>query len=84
MPCTRMVLGSTTDMSSVPILAVHEGCSAVSASSATQSRISWSVLTPGPGEISPAEKAENAGCSRMSRAARTISIHSWRSRSVER
>jgi len=30
---------------------VHEGCSAVSASRATQSRISSSVATPGPGEV---------------------------------
>ena len=47
-------------MSSVPILAVHEGCSAVSASRATQSRISSSVVTLGPGESSPPLKGAKA------------------------
>ena len=37
---SRIVDGSTTDISSVPILQVHDGCSAVSASRATQSMIS--------------------------------------------
>jgi len=52
-PCTRIVAGSTTDISSTPMAAVHEGCSAVSASARTQSRISSSVETVGPGESSP-------------------------------
>ena len=52
-PCTFIVAGSTTDISSTPILAVHDGCSAVSASARTQSRISSSVSTDGPGESSP-------------------------------
>ena len=83
-PWTHIEVGSTTAASSVPILAVHDGCSAVSASRATQSRISWSVSTPAPGEISPPLNAEKAGWSRIVRAARTISIHSRRSASVER
>ena len=37
----------------VPIRAVHEGWSAVSASRATQSRISSSLVTAVPGEVSP-------------------------------
>ena len=49
MPCTRIVAGSTTDLSSTPILAVQDGCSAVSASARTQSRISSSVLDRRPG-----------------------------------
>jgi hypothetical protein len=49
-----MVVGSTTDSGSVPIFAVHEGCSAVSASLATQARICSGVSISGPGEISPA------------------------------
>ena len=48
-PCTPIVAGSTTAMSSTPIFAVHEGCSAVSPSRRTQSRISSSVATAGPG-----------------------------------
>jgi hypothetical protein len=52
-------------MSSVPILAVHDGCSAVSASRATQSRISSSVSTVGPGEISPPLNGSNAGWLRI-------------------
>ena len=52
-PCTRMLAGSTTDSAVVPILQVHEGCSAVSASLATQSRISSSLFTPSPGDSSP-------------------------------
>ena len=67
-----MVCGSTTAIGSEagPILAVQDGCSAVSASSATQSRISSSVLTPGPGEISPPSNGCMAGWLRMSRATR--------------
>src|SRR3712207_9375817 len=64
-PCTRMLAGSTTAISSVPIFAVHDGCKAVSASAATQSRISWSVDTDGPGEISPASNGAKAGWARM-------------------
>ena len=52
-PCTRMLVGSVTDMSSVPIFAVHEGWSAVSASLRTQSRAAASVPPTGPGASSP-------------------------------
>ena len=76
--------GSTTDSSSVPSLAVHDGCSAVSASRATQSRISSSVSTDGPGDVSPALYGSKAGWLRMRRATRTASTHSRRSWSVER
>jgi len=48
-------------MSSVPMRQVHEGCSAVSASRATQSRISPPVSTDLPGEISPPLNGPNAG-----------------------
>src|SRR5438552_3730526 len=47
-PCTRRLLGSSTDAASAPMRQVQEGCSAVSASLATQARISSSVETPGP------------------------------------
>ncbi len=83
-PCTFIVDGSTTDAASVPILAVPHGCSAVSASRATHSRISSSVRTEGPGESSPASYGSNAGWLRMCRAVRTASSHSRRSFSVER
>ena len=53
-PCTPMDDGSTTDMASRPRRAVPDGWSAVSASRATQSRISVSLCTWGPGESSPA------------------------------
>ena len=53
-PRTRIVSGSTTASSSVPIRHVQDGCSAVSASRATHSRISSSVTTAGPGDSSPA------------------------------
>src|SRR6266699_3137501 len=49
-PCTFMLVGSTTDPSTAPILQVHEGCSAVSPSFATQSRICSPVSTLGPGD----------------------------------
>src|SRR5450759_3782436 len=52
-PCTPMVNGSTTDIASTPIRREQDGCRAVSASVATQSRISASVFTDEPGEISP-------------------------------
>ena len=42
-PRTRIEVGSMTAMSSTPIFVVHDGCSAVSASRATQSMISSSV-----------------------------------------
>ena len=45
--------------------AVQEGCSAVSASRATQSRICSSDSTSGPGEISPPSNAARAGWPRM-------------------
>ena len=76
--------GSTTDMPSTPIRQVHDGCSAVSASRATQSRISSSLSTDGPGESSPALNGSNAGWVRIVRAQRTASSHSRRSCSVER
>jgi hypothetical protein len=43
-PCTPIICGSVTDIESIPILAVHEGCSAVSESCATQSRICSSAI----------------------------------------
>ena len=68
----------------MPIRAVHDGWSAVSASRATQSRISSSVATDGPGEISPVEYGSKAGWVRIDRATRIASTHSRRSWSVER
>ena len=68
----------------MPIFAVQEGCSAVSASLRTQSRISSSVSTDGPGESSPPLNGANAGWLRMLRATRTTSTHSRRSVGVER
>ena len=50
----------------MPIRAVHDGCSAVSASRATQARISSSVATDGPGDISPPLYGAIAGWSRIS------------------
>ena len=79
-----MVSGSVTDPSSVPILAVHEGCKAVSASARTQSRISSSVSTPGPGDSSPPLYGANAGWLRISRDVRMASTHSLRSVGVDR
>ena len=43
MPCTRNVAGSTTDISSVPIAHVHDGCSAVSASRASERAVDFHV-----------------------------------------
>lgn len=83
-PCTRMLVGSTTERGSVPIFAVQEGCSAVSASLATQLRICSGVSISGPGEISPELNSANAGCSRIRRVTCTASTHSRRSCSVER
>ena len=74
-----MLAGSTTDIGSVPILAVHDGCSAVSASRATQSRICSSVATSGPGASSPPLNWSNAGWLRMFLAMRIASTHSLRS-----
>ena len=84
-PCTR-IDGGVDDrhVSSMPIFAVHDGCSAVSASLRTQSRISSSVSTAGPGESSPSLNGAKAGWLRMSRATRTASTHSLRSVSVDR
>ena len=53
MPRTAIVAGSSTSSSPVPMRHVQEGCRAVSASRATQSRISSSDVTAGPGESSP-------------------------------
>ena len=55
MPCTFIVNGSTTAIGSEegPIFALQDGCNAVSPSLRTQSKISSSVCTSGPGEISP-------------------------------
>ena len=53
-PCTPIDSGSTTAMPSRPSRAVPDGCSAVSASRATQSMISSSLRISGPGESSPA------------------------------
>ena len=64
--------------------AVQDGCSAVSASFATQSRICSSVSTALPGEISPPLNGANAGASRIARVTRIASTHSRRSCSVER
>ena len=79
MPCTRIDVGSTTAPSPTPILQVHDGWSAVSASLATHSRICSSVATSLPGESSPALYSSNAGWFRMLRATRTASTHSLRS-----
>ncbi len=54
----------------MPIRAVHDGWSAVSASRATQSRISSSVVTTGPGDVSPPLYGSIAGWLRMCRATR--------------
>ena len=83
-PWTRIEVGSVTDMSSVPIRQVQDGCSAVSASFATQSRICSSVSTSGPGESSPPSIPSQAGCERILRVAWSASIHSRRSLPVER
>ncbi len=83
-PCTRMLPGSTTAISSVPILQVQDGCRAVSPSLATQARISSSLDTDGPGEISPSLYGASAGWFSSSRATRIDSTHSRRSCSVDR
>src|SRR5256885_15210561 len=83
-PCTDMLDGSTTDPLPVPILAVQEGCSAVSASLATQSMICWSVSTLGPGDSSPSLYSSKAGWFRMFLATRIASTHSRRSWAVDR
>ena len=67
------------DPASVPIRHVPHGCSAVSASRATQSRISSSYRTPGPGDNSPPLNGRRAGWLRIMRAMRTASVHSRRS-----
>ncbi len=83
-PWTPIVSGSSTDASSTPIRAVHDGWSAVSASRATQSRISSAVVTAEPGDVSPPLNGAIAGWLRMCRATRTASIHSRRSCFVDR
>ena len=83
-PCTRSEAGSVTASAPVPILAVQDGCSAVSASRRTQSRICSPVATSGPGDSSPALYSSNAGWFRMSRVTRMASAHSWRSVGVDR
>ncbi len=79
-----MVAGSTTDSGPVPILAVHDGCSAVSASLATQDRICSGVSTSGPGEISPELYGAKAGWAKIFLATPMASTHSRRSCSVDR
>src|ERR1051326_1983453 len=79
-PYTRIVAGSTTD----PIAQVQEGWSAVSASRATQSRISSSLCTDGPGDTSPPSYGQNAAWARIERATWIASIHSPRSFGVDR
>src|SRR5699024_12644135 len=81
-----IVSGSTTAIGSEadPIFAVLDGWSAVSASFATHSKISSSVSTEGPGEISPALYGSNDGCDKICREMRIASTHSRRSFSVER
>ena len=79
-----MYAGEVTAIASVPILAVHDGCSAVSASRATQARISSSVSTPGPGDSSPALYSSKAGWVRIVLAIRIASTHSRRSVGVDR
>ena len=71
--------GRRPTSSSTPIRHVHDGCSAVSASRATQARISSSVSTAGPGDSSPPSNGANAGWARMRRAWRIASTHSRRS-----
>src|SRR6516164_1518519 len=78
-PCTSRLAGSVTDSGPVPIAQVHDGCSAVSASRATQARISSSVDTEGPGDSSPALYGSNGGWLRMWRAILMASAHSCRS-----
>ena len=79
-----MNAGEVTAIAPVPILAVQEGCSAVSASRATQARISSSVWTPGPGDSSPALYSSKAGWVRIVLATRIASVHSRRSVGVDR
>src|SRR3954462_15584035 len=83
-PCTRLDDGCTTDMSAVPIFAVPDGCSAVSASLATHSRISSGVCTLGPGDSSPSLYGSHAGWLRLFRATRLASVHSGRTCWVDR
>ena len=64
--------------------AVHDGCSAVSPSRATHSRICSSVATAGPGDSSPPLYGSNAGWFRIFLATPTASTHSRRSAGVDR
>src|SRR5215472_15043649 len=82
--CTRRDDGSVTDIGPLPIAQVQDGCSAVSASRATQSRISASVDTEGPGDSSPSLNGANAFWLRMCRAIVIASTHSRRSVGVDR
>src|SRR5215471_10462317 len=52
-PCTAIVSGSMTEVSSTPMRQVQEGCSAVSASPATQASICSSVSTADPDRLHP-------------------------------
>jgi hypothetical protein len=63
---------------------VQDGCSAVSASFATQSRICSSVSTSEPGDSSPPSSSDQAGWDRILRVTRIASTHSRLSFSVER
>ncbi len=62
--------GSVTDIGPVPIAQVQDGCSAVSPSRRTQSRICSGVCTAGPGDSSPALYGSMAGWVKIVRATR--------------
>src|ERR1700691_4596617 len=83
-PWTASDRGSVTDRGPVPIAHVQDGCSAVSASRATQSSTSFSADTDGPGDSSPALKLSNAGWFSIRRAIAIASVHSARSVWVDR
>jgi hypothetical protein len=83
-PYTPSDPGSVTASGPVPMAQVQDGWSAVSASRATQARISSSVETEGPGDSSPSLNGANASWVRMLRAIRIASPHSRLSVSVDR
>ena len=83
-PCTPIVSGSTTDSPSVPSRHVDVGCMFDCAVRATQSRISSSVSTPGPGQVSPPSSSLKAGWLSRSRAMCTASTQNRRSTSLPR
>ena len=85
-PCTFIVNGSTTAIGSDagPIFALQDGCNAVSPSLRTQSRISSSVWTCGPGEISPPLNGSIAFCFRIFLATLIASTHSLSSSFVDK